>query len=510
MRLPTSGLVRRWRRRQDRTSLRTQLLIVVLVLAGITVLVTSVIAATVLRGYLLDRTDDQLRQSARPFADGPRFPIIDPSPRRFRPPTDYYVAVYDQDGTAVWNVDAPSSDQPGPELPDMDAATVADLAGEPFTVGAVDDDGSWRMLVLEREGSGSVVIGLPLDGLDATVNQLLLIDGIVAVLALAALAGLAWWTVRTRLRPLEEVETTAEAIAAGDLSRRVPQRHPRTEVGRLSTSLNAMLSQIETAFEARRISEHEARDSEARMRRFIADASHELRTPLTSIRGFAELYRQGIGHDEAGMERMTRRIEDEATRMGRLVDDLLLLARLDQQPALGREPVDLIQLAADAVLDARVVARHHDVQMHVSSTIPPTVIGDEPRLRQVVHNLVRNATGHTPPGTTVHVTVGGAPNGWAVLVVHDDGPGMTSDDAAHVFERFYRADPARTRSDGTGGGGSGLGLSIVAALVAAHGGHIELHTAPGQGATLRVLLPAGDYAVPPPAGAAPSRPTDSH
>jgi two-component system OmpR family sensor kinase len=492
--LRTSKLARRWRSRQERTPLRTQLLVVVVLLAAVTVFVTSVIAAAVLRGYLLDRTDDQLRQSALPFASQPRFRMTDPGPRPFRPPVDYYAVVYDQDGTELWSTGTPTSDLPGPDLPPMDAATVADLASEPFTVDATDGDGTWRVLVLEQDRTGAVAVGLPLGGLTATVNQLLVIDGIVALLALAGLAGLAWWTVRTRLRPLEEVEDTAEAIAAGDLSRRVPQRDPRTEVGRLSASLNSMLTQIEAAFDARRVSEREARDSEARMRRFIADASHELRTPLTSIRGFSELYRQGVGRDAAGLERMTRRIEDEATRMGLLIDDLLLLARLDQQPTLARRPVDLIQLAVDAVLDAGVLVRRHDVRMHVDARITPPIIGDDLRLRQVVDNLIHNATTHTPPGTMVDVTVGGTHDGWAVLEVRDNGPGMNADDAAHVFERFYRADPARTRSDRTGSGGSGLGLSIVAALVAAHGGRIELRTSPGQGATFRVLLPPADSA----------------
>jgi two-component system OmpR family sensor kinase len=241
-----------------------------------------------------------------------------------------------------------------------------------------------------------------------------------------------------------------------------------------------MLGEIETAFRAREDSEREARASEARMRRFAADASHELRTPLTAIRGFAELYRQG-GGDPA---HVIGRIESHATRMGLLVDDLLLLARLDQQRPLERRPVDLLTLAGDAVQDAAATVDDHPVRLHAMADQPPVVLGDESRLRQVVGNLLSNAVRHTPAGTEVSVTVR-VSDGAAVLEVADTGPGLAPDDAARVFERFFRTDPARTRA----AGGSGLGLSIVQALVAAHGGEVLLHTAPGAGARFEVRLP---------------------
>jgi two-component system OmpR family sensor kinase len=298
------------------------------------------------------------------------------------------------------------------------------------------------------------------------------------------LAGLGYGAVRSSLRPLAEVEATAAGIAAGDLSRRVPERDPRTEVGRLGRALNGMLTQIESAFMARSSSEAAARASEERMRRFVADASHELRTPLTSIRGFAELYRQGAVRDPAEVARLLRRVEDEAARMGLLVDDLLLLARLDQQRPLERRPVDLLAVATDAVADARAVAPDRHVSLRVVGDRAPVVAGDEPRLRQVVGNLVTNALTHTPPGTPVAVIVG-TEGSSAVLDVTDEGPGLAHDDAQRVFERFYRADAARSRSSG----GTGLGLSIVAALVAAHGGTVRLDTAPGAGAAFRVRLP---------------------
>jgi two-component system OmpR family sensor kinase len=238
------------------------------------------------------------------------------------------------------------------------------------------------------------------------------------------------------------------------------------------------------------------------MRRFIADASHELRTPLTSIRGFAELYRQGAARDEADVSRFMGRIESESARMGLLVEDLLLLARLDQERPLARAPVDLLALAGDAVHDTRVVAPDRTVRLEVGRTDPPPVVlGDEARLRQVLGNLLTNAVRHTPAGTPVTVTVATGPGARSgapavTLTVADEGPGLAPDAAARVFERFYRADPSRNRRDG----GSGLGLAIVAALVAGHGGFVDVTTAPGAGACFRVELPLADVA----AHAAPS------
>ena len=250
-----------------------------------------------------------------------------------------------------------------------------------------------------------------------------------------------------------------------------------------------MLGQIESAFTAQADSEAAARQSEERMRRFVADASHELRTPLTSIRGFAELYRQGAVPDPADIDRAMQRIEDQARRMGILVEDLLLLARLDEQRPLDRLPVDVLQIATDAVHDARASAPDHPVDLEVlPSSAAPVVVGDDARLRQVVSNLVTNAVTHTPPGTAVTVRIGTTDDDagrWVVLEVADAGPGLPTGDAQRVFERFYRADPSRTRASG----GTGLGLSIVAALVAAHGGSVDVETAPGVGTTFRVRVP---------------------
>jgi two-component system OmpR family sensor kinase len=293
----------------------------------------------------------------------------------------------------------------------------------------------------------------------------------------------------------------------------VPDGDPGTEVGSLGQSLNAMLSHIEAAFRAQAQSEAAARRSEGRMRQFAADASHELRTPLTTIKGFAEYYRQrgGLSPNGSGeltredLDRIMHRVEDEATRMGVLVEDLLLLARIDQQRPLERHPVDLMALAADAVQDARIIAPDRDVRLTVGHDTAFLVIGDEARLRQVVGNLMSNALTHTPGGTPIEVHVRSgfldpqppvpagpaglsvpAPPGPAVVLeVVDHGQGMTPEQAERVFERFYRADQARTRKTG----GTGLGLAIVSALVSAHGGSVFVDTEPGRGATFRIALP---------------------
>ena len=360
--------------------------------------------------------------------------------------------------------------------------------------------------------TGTLVVGTDLGNVNATVRRIAYFDMIVGgvIVLVLALVGVA--AVRANLRPLDEIEETAEAIADGHLDRRVPERDPRTEIGRLGRSLNSMLSQIESAFHAREESEAAAHRSEERMRRFIADAGHELRTPLTAIRGFAEYYRQrgglvphwdrdaaaarpadaprsargrGDGLTPGDLDRIMQRVEKEAARMGLLVEDLLLLARLDQQRPLARQPVDLLSLAGDAVHDARLLAPARTIDLSVQPGAAFLVIGDEPRLRQVIGNLMSNALTHTPDGTPIEVLIGSGtldprlPDSppAVTLDVTDHGPGMTPEQAHRVFERFYRADQARTRATG----GSGLGLAIVNALVSAHGGVASVRTAPGQG-----------------------------
>ena len=295
---------------------------------------------------------------------------------------------------------------------------------------------------------------------------------------LLALGFGAWWIVRLGLRPLDAIGVTAGAIAAGDLTRRVDHAEPRTEVGRLGLSLNAMLARLEEAFAERRASEE-------RLRRFLADASHELRTPLSSIRGYAELFRIGAAREPEDVEKAMTRIEDESARMGVLVEDLLALARLDEIREQVREPVDLAALAGDAVDDARAVAPEREITLHGGGDDDAVVVdGDPGQLRQVLSNLMRNALVHTPAGTPIEVSVR-ARNGDATLAVRDHGPGLPTDNPSELFDRFWRADPGR----GRGRAGAGLGLAIVAGVVAAHGGRASAADAAGGGARFEVVLP---------------------
>jgi len=462
---------------------------------------------------------------------------------------------------------------PPPQIPTNQAWLSANQ-GRPVTVADASGN-NWLVITTETtlpvgNTSGSVsfqpvivVVGYPLGNITRSVNVLTEVDLLVSAAVVLVLAVIGVAVVRASLRPLTDIEHVAAAIAAGDLSSRVPDRDPRTEVGRLGMSLNAMLSQIEAAFDARTRSEEAARRSEARMRQFVADASHELRTPLTAIRGFAEYYRQRGGVAElpalpdrpalanagdsdsastpdtnapaeaaaangdqqlhrADLDRIMQRVEQESSRMGVLVEDMLLLARLDQQRPLEQRPVDMLTIAADTVHDARVVAPQRDISLTVGGGAAPIVLGDEVRLRQVIGNLVTNAINHTPEGASIEVRVrSGSLDEWraaaaaadaarwarrgagetafavagrtdapaipaVVLEVADSGQGLTQQQAEHVFERFYRGDPARTRRSG---GGAGLGLSIVAALVAAHGGTVWIQSQPGSGATFAIAIP---------------------
>ena len=486
------------RRLLARTPLQIKLIVATVALVAVALVLIGLASVAALDGYLVGRLDSQLQAVARQPGRPPGGDRDGPDGRRSGPPSPFLIQYRDAAGRIVDTDKALLDEGQPPEVPD-DSTWLAAHAGEPVTVPAAGGDGRWRVLVQET-GPGTKVVAASLEGIDSTTRQLRLIDLVVSLVVLVAVAGVGAAIVRASLRPLVEIEQTARAIAAGDLTRRVPERDPRTEVGRLGRALNTMLAQIESAFGARaaseasaRRSEEAARRSEDRMRRFVADASHELRTPLTTIRGFAELYRQGAGRDPAELDRLVRRIEDQAAAMGLLVEDLLLLARLDQQRPLERSPVDLLALAAEAVHDAKAVAPDRRIELVLGTgdgdgDVALMVVGDEQRLRQVLANLVGNALTHTPPGSPVEVRVGAAPldgrPGAAVEVV-DHGPGLTPEQAERVFERFYRADPARSHADG----GTGLGLSIVAALVAVHGGTVGVDSVPGRGARFRVVLP---------------------
>jgi two-component system OmpR family sensor kinase len=334
---------------------------------------------------------------------------------------------------------------------------------------------SWRALATTLPGVGTLIVAVPLSETTATLRQLLGVELAASAIVLAAVIGLALWLVRLGLKPLEDMGLTADAIAAGDLTRRVEPANPRTEVGRLGMALNGMLSQIEAAFEQRT-------KSEDRLRRFVADASHELRTPLTSIRGYAELFRRGAGQRPEDLERSMAAIEAEASRMGVLVEDLLLLARLDQGRPLEIARVDLGAIATEAVEAARAIDPGRDVSLEVDGDV--SIDGDAGRLRQVLDNLLDNARVHTPAGTPARVRV--ARDGEAVvLTVDDEGPGLTPEAHERVFERFYRDDGARSRETG----GAGLGLAIVDAITTAHGGEVRALDVV-EGASFEVRIPA--------------------
>jgi two-component system OmpR family sensor kinase len=323
---------------------------------------------------------------------------------------------------------------------------------------------------------GTTVVAIPLAEADQTLDRLLLVEAIVIGGVLLALALLSWFLVGLGLRPLDRMARTAGRIAAGELSQRVTPATERTEVGRLGVALNAMLGRIEEAFEERQASED-------RLRRFLADASHELRTPLVSIRGYAELFRIGAARDEAEVEKAMARIEQEAARMGVLVEDLLALARLDEVREPVRERVDVGQLARDALADAGATAPDRPMDLEIDGE--PLVMGDPDQLRQVLANLLRNALTHTPPGTAIEVSVRGGEHDVGIEV-RDHGQGLPSSEPDLLFERFWRADAGRAR----GRAGAGLGLAIVAAIVAAHGGEAHATNAPGGGACFAVRLPA--------------------
>ncbi len=492
-----------------RVPLRVTLVALLLLLVAVGLAATGAAATSLLRDYLQDEQDDELRINAQSIAGTPGWAADFCAAGPRYPSTDLVGCLVPAAGRVL--VFAGPLDEQG-RLPEFEriAQRVEDATGDedapgtvhsrPFDVRAQDGSTSWRMVAVGLPDGNAALFGSDLAGDEKVISRLVRIEVTVGLIVLTILGVAGYALVRNSLRPLAEVERTAQAIAAGDLSRRVPGGNQRTEVGRLSTALNGMLARIENAFRAQETSETEARSSEERMRRFVADASHELRTPLTSIRGFAELYRQGAVGSEDEVARLMSRIETEGARMGLLVEDLLLLARLDQRRPLTVGPVDLGAVAGDVLHDARAVQPDRPIALHLDESLTdvPVVLGDEGRLRQVVSNLVANALRHTPPDTRVTVSIEqDATADDLLLRVSDNGPGMDAADADRAFERFYRADSSRTRTgEGPEAGGTGLGLAIAASLVAAHGGAITLDTAPGQGAAFTVRL----HRTGPPAG----------
>lgn len=463
--------------RQRGVPLRVGLVAATLVLVLCGLLASGVAVTSILRHSLISRIDSTLLDASRTWAQSPwkhssaNTDGFDPA----RPPSKFYVRGISPDGQTVTAINDRNAE---PMLPPNN-----DVGPNPTTLPSVrGSDIEWRAVTVRGPQGGLTTVAIDLSDVDHTVRSLVWLQvGIgAAVLVVVGIAGYA--VVHRSLRPLSEVEQTAAAIAAGQLDRRVPERDPRTEVGRLSLALNGMLAQIQQAVASSESSAEKARSSEDRMRRFITDASHELRTPLTTIRGFAELYRQGAARD---VSMLLSRIESEASRMGLLVDDLLMLARMDAQRPLEHTPVDLLALASDAVHDAQAIDPQRTINLEVlDGPGIPEVLGDEARLRQVLSNLVANALQHTPHTADVTVRVGTSGDD-AVIEVADKGPGMSQEDASRVFERFYRTDSSRARASG----GTGLGLSIVTSLVSAHGGAVTVTTAPGEGCCFHVTLP---------------------
>ncbi|PZG06239.1 sensor histidine kinase [Nonomuraea aridisoli] len=461
--------------------LRIKLIAAMLALLGFGLSFIGLVSVSVLHGYLLDRVDSQLsllsvRMHKKVLSDWKK--DRETADRPITIESDAIVLVREPGGAFEPMLDDRDVDlKPKPVL----SSSPGD---DPYTAPAASGDGQWRVLESEVQRR-TLVVAVDLEEVDAITTRLVLIELLGGGGTLLILAVVGITIVRRSMRPLAQIERTAEAIAGGQLGRRVPDGDPRTEVGRLATSLNGMLAQIETAFAARSESEAAARRSELRMREFVGDASHELRTPLTSILGFAEYARQNPGADPA---ELMQRVEQAAGRMSVLVDDLLLLARVDQQRPLQTRPVDMLALAADAVQEARILAPERVIKLDVVGGAALIVSGDEVRLRQVISNLVTNAIVHTEPGSPIIVRAGADAETLFIEVV-DNGPGLTPEQIERVFERFYRADSARSRRRSAEDRGSGLGLAIVQALVQAHDGVVTVESSPESGSTFRVELP---------------------
>jgi two-component system, OmpR family, sensor kinase len=470
-------------RRLEALPLRVRLVAILMVLLVLALVLTASATAVLMRRDLIGRVDQDLRRAKIPVAQQAVESLVREGRRGL--PNTYAVVFLPADGGEPIGV-YPSNDTLRPAVPPLPLTDRRVRTGEPFTVGSTNGTMTWRGVAGRVRGdSATFAVATPLRSVDRTVRRLVLVELLIGLAVTVACGVLGWYAVRRAFRPLAQIEDTAAAIAAGDLGRRIPTRAAEDEVTSLSRSLNSMLSQIEQSFAMREASEE-------RMRQFVADASHELRTPLATVRGYAELYRQGAVRRPEDVASAMGRIEGEAGRMGGLVEDLLLLARLDDRRPMQIASVDLTVLAADAAQDARAIDPTRRVSLlGLAGQLQPTVVpGDEAKLRQVLSNLVGNALRHTPAGTPVELVVGVRPGtDRAVLEVRDHGPGIDPASARRVFERFYRADPSRTRGSG---GGNGLGLAIVAAIVGAHDGKVGVAQTSGGGATFVVELPTGN------------------
>jgi two-component system, OmpR family, sensor kinase len=458
-------------------SLHTRLTVGVLVLTAIGLLLAALATNVLLRTYLVSGLDQQLM--AAPRFEGGLPEQSGGSASRPQLPSPFVITRIDSQGTVTDTIRGTQvGDLPAPDVSGVTDAQVQSLHGQPFDLTSADGSTTYRAVAFPaRDGSGSVtVVAIPTTTADDTARKVALASLAVGLFTLGLVGLLSRYVIRVGLRPLDQIEQTAERIAAGDLSERVPEMPEGTEIGRLSDSLNTMLGQIEEAFDERA-------ESEDRLRRFVSDASHELRTPLTAIRGYAELSRTGVYTDDESRTRAAARIEEEAARMGVLVDDMLLLARLDQQRPLERAPLDVVDVVEAAAEGLRAAAP--DRAVVVTGVGSARILGDAMRLRQVIDNLATNARVHTTPGTPIAFEVGSG-DGWVSIAVRDQGPGMEPVEVERAFERFYRGDPSRTRARGAG---TGLGLSIAQAVIGAHGGDVALVSSPEGGTTVTLRLP---------------------
>lgn len=476
-------------------------LISLLLIAG--TLITGSLSLFLLNRTLIQSVNTNLRSGIGNMIDRAQggYVVDEDDTRGGSIPVEYAVEIRDESGQVIdQDVVLYRDEDVIIDFPHLSEDQIRELDGQPFTV--MDSaESRWRVAarVNTGEGGGTVYVALPLRDVDRTMHEMALIIVLVGTLVVLVGMGAGGYMAHRALEPLQDVEATASQIAGGDLSRRVPVTDTSLEVAALAMSLNEMLVRIEQSFAAQAASEEHATRNEAKMRRFVGDASHELRTPLAAIRGFGELYRMGALGTEESVAQAMRRIEDEARRMGSLVENLLRLARLDENPDLDLAPVDLADALFDAAQDLRALDPERRVMVVTLSGLPLPVtphhavgvLGDEASLRQVILNLVGNANRHTPKGSPVEIAVGPTEAGTMLVEVRDHGPGIDEDQREKVFERFYRTDSSRVRTAGQGGG-AGLGLSIAATIVQQHRGSIGVTETPGGGSTFWVELQAAE------------------
>ncbi len=486
---------RKFKRAPGQWSLRNRLVLGVVILGALGIATSDLAATTAFRTFLIAQVDAQLESasgssvfrldragisSQRERDEDSDKPLFQPFEPIREAPTEISVSLLNADGDVMGTLGGDQSPQKVlTAITGLNIEEVSSRDGEPFTIRAKDkNESEYRILARPLPGGvGSVITAMPLTGVERAINQLRFLFLTVGLIVLLFLALIARRIIGISLRPLTAVEETAEAFAKGDYSARLPEARSDTEVGRLNWALNQMLSRIAESFQIRTASEE-------KLRRFVADASHELRTPLTAIRGFAELHRQGAIKGERETADLIRRIESESIRMSTLVEDLLLLARLDQSREMANEPVDLKAVINEAVASARAAGPDHPIEIQLPSD-DLFVLGDSMRIHQVISNLLANARTHTPIGTKIELRGFQDDRGVTIEVV-DHGPGLSKEDQERIFERFFRADQSRVRN---GGEGTGLGLSIVDAVMRAHGGQVSVKSEIGAGATFELFFP---------------------